>query len=177
MKIIETNLPDVLILEPTCFRDERGFFMVTFQSEIFQKELGITDPFIQDNHSRSSRNVLRGLHYQTQHPQGKLVRVTRGTVYDVAVDIRKDSPNFGNWTGVELSEENQKMLWIPPGFAHGFLVLSDYADFLYKVTDVYAPQYEKTLMWNDPDVAIAWPLNTTPELSKKDQQGLQLRLL
>jgi dTDP-4-dehydrorhamnose 3,5-epimerase len=177
MKIIKTKLPEVLIIEPTCFKDDRGFFLVSYQEEAFRQELGLDVSFIQDNHSRSSRHVLRGLHYQVKHPQGKLVRVVTGAVYDVAVDIRKDSPHFGQWFGLELSAENHKMLWIPPGFAHGFLVLSDYADFLYKVTDIYAPQYERTLMWNDPDVSIDWPLNTTPELSEKDKQGLKLSLV
>lgn len=174
MKVVETNLPEVLIIEPSCFEDERGFFLVSYQEEAFQKELGIPYSFIQDNHSRSSKNVLRGLHYQVQHPQGKLVRVVTGAVFDVAVDVRKDSPNFGQWTGVELSDKNHRMLWIPPGFAHGFLVLSDYVDFLYKVTDIYAPQYEQTLLWNDPSVAISWPLLEKPILSLKDTQGLHL---
>lgn len=174
MNIIETNLPGVLIIEPPCFKDERGFFMVSYQAEAFREKVGIDYTFVQDNHSRSSRNVLRGLHFQTKHPQGKLVRVVVGSVYDVVVDIRKDSLSFGQWVGLELNEQNQKMLWIPPGFAHGFLVLSDYVDFLYKVTDIYAPQYEKTLLWNDPDVAIAWPLDGLPELSAKDAQGLRL---
>ena len=174
MKITKTRLPEILILEPTCFKDERGFFFVSSQEEVFREELGLNVSFIQDNHSRSFRNVLRGLHYQVKHPQGKLVRVVTGAVYDVAVDIRKDSPNFGQWVGVELSAENHKMLWVPPGFAHGFLVLSDYADFLYKVTDIYSPQYERTLMWNDPNVAIDWQTDITPKLSEKDSQGLRL---
>lgn len=174
MKITKTRLPEILILEPTCFKDERGFFFVSYQEEVFREELGLNVSFIQDNHSRSFRNVLRGLHYQVKHPQGKLVRVVTGAVYDVAVDIRKDSPNFGQWVGVELSAENHKMLWVPPGFAHGFLVLSDYADFLYKVTDIYSPQYERTLMWNDPNVAIDWQTDITPKLSEKDSQGLRL---
>lgn len=174
MKIIKTRLPEVLILEPACFKDERGFFLVSYQEEVFRKELGLNVSFIQDNHSRSFRNVLRGLHYQVKHPQGKLVRVVSGAVYDVVVDIRKDSPNFGQWVGGELSAENHKMIWVPPGFAHGFFVLSDYADFLYKVTDIYAPQYERTLIWNDPDVAIDWQTDTTPKLSEKDSQGFRL---
>lgn len=174
MKVIETNLPEVLIIEPPCFKDDRGFFMVSYHEETFRKELGINSCFIQDNHSRSFKNVLRGLHYQVKHPQGKLVRVVTGAIYDVAVDIRRDSPNFGKWTGIELSEKNHRMLWVPPGFAHGFLVISDYADVLYKVTDIYAPQYEQTLLWNDSDIGIDWKLSITPTLSKKDQKGLTL---
>lgn len=175
MKVIPTSLPEVLLLEPKCFKDDRGFFLVSYQTEFFQKELNLDVSFVQDNHSRSTKNVLRGLHFQTQHAQGKLVRVVSGEVYDVAVDIRKDSSNFGKWFGTYLSAENQRMLWVPPGFAHGFLVTSEQADFLYKVTDIYAPQYEQTILWNDPDIDIKWPLNNEePIISGKDAQGINL---
>ena len=173
MNVIETRLSDVLILEPRVFGDERGFFMESYNRQRFA-ELGLPTEFVQDNHSRSARNVLRGLHYQIRQPQGKLVRVVRGAVYDVAVDLRRDSPTFGRWEGVELTEENKRMLWIPPGFAHGFLVLSDYADFLYKTTDFYAPEHERCLLWNDPEVGIAWPLQGEPILSAKDKVGRTL---
>lgn len=170
MNVIETSLPGVLILEPRVFGDARGFFMESYNRRVFA-ELGLPTDFVQDNHSRSARGVLRGLHYQIQKPQGKLVRVVRGAVYDVAVDLRRSSPTFGRWVGVELSEANQRMLWIPPGFAHGFLVLSDCADFLYKTTDFYAPEYERCLAWNDPAIGIAWPLDGEPVLSAKDRAG------
>lgn len=173
MKVIETGLPGVLILEPRVFGDERGFFMESYNRQRFA-ELGLPTDFVQDNHSRSARNVLRGLHYQILQPQGKLVRVVRGAVYDVAVDLRRASPTFGRWEGVELTEENKRMLWIPPGFAHGFLVLSEYADFLYKTTDFYAPEHERCLLWSDPEVGIAWPLQGEPVLSAKDKVGSTL---
>lgn len=173
MNVVETGLADVLILEPRVFGDERGFFMESYNRRRFV-ELGLPTEFVQDNHSRSARGVLRGLHYQIQQPQGKLVRVVRGAVFDVAVDLRRSSPTFGRWEGVELSEENKRMLWIPPGFAHGFLVLSDYADFLYKTTDFYAPEHERCLLWNDPEVGIVWPLEGEPILSAKDRVGRML---
>lgn len=175
MNIIKTDLPDVLMIEPRVFGDARGFFYESFNQRIWEEETGIKTTFIQDNHSRSERNVLRGLHYQIQQPQGKLVRVVRGAVFDVAVDLRKSSPHFGRWVGVELSEENKIQMWIPEGFAHGFLVLSDVAEFLYKTTDYWAPQYERTIAWNDPDLAIDWPLSDQPILSAKDDKGLPFK--
>ena len=172
MRILETSLSDVKIIEPTVFGDERGFFMETWSQRAFA-EHGIEQNFVQDNHSRSARGVLRGMHYQNKHPQGKLVRVTQGEVFDVAVDMRKSSPQFGQWVGVELSDKNKRQLWVPPGFAHGFQVLSETADFQYKCTDIYAPEYERSLIWNDPDVGIDWPLNDlTPQLADKDKAGL-----
>ena len=173
MNVIETALPDVLILEPRVFGDERGFFMESYNRQRFA-ELGLPTEFVQDNHSRSAHGVLRGLHYQIRQPQGKLVRVVRGAVYDVAVDLRRGSPAFGRWEGVELTEENKRMLWIPPGFAHGYLVLSDSADFLYKTTDFYAPEHERCLLWNDPALGISWPLSGEPILSAKDRAGKSL---
>ena len=173
MNVIETDLPDVLILEPRVFGDVRGFFMESYNRQRFA-ELGLATEFVQDNHSRSAHGVLRGLHYQIRQPQGKLVRVVRGAVYDVAVDLRRGSPAFGRWAGVELTEENKRMLWIPPGFAHGFLVLSDFADFLYKTTDFYAPEHERCLLWNDPALGITWPLSGDPILSVKDRAGKSL---
>ena len=171
MHFIPTTIPDVIIIEPEIFGDERGFFMETWQRERFAQN-GIDFDFIQDNHSRSGKNILRGLHYQIKHPQGKLVRVIRGEVFDVAVDIRKNSPTFGTWVGEILSEKNKRMLWIPPGFAHGFCVTSDEAEFVYKCTDRYAPEYERSILWNDPDLAIEWPLaGNKPVLSEKDQKG------
>ena len=175
MKVLPTEIPEVLIIEPPCFQDDRGFFIISYQEQGLREQAGISLPFIQDNHSRSMRHVLRGMHYQTQHPQGKLVRVVAGEVFDVVVDVRVGSSTFGQWVGVHLSADNHRMMWVPPGFAHGFLVLSDYADFLYKVTDIYAPEYERTLAWNDPDVGINWPLSAPPVLSKKDEQGLKLQ--
>ena len=169
--MIKTDIPDVLIVEPQVFGDERGFFYESFNQKIWQEKTGLRTTFVQDNHSRSVKNVLRGLHYQIQQPQGKLVRVIRGAVFDVAVDIRRSSPSFGRWVGVELSAENKSMMWIPEGFAHGFLVLSGVAEFLYKTTDYWAPQYERTIIWNDPDLAIVWPLQDQPILSAKDAQG------
>jgi len=165
-----TKIPDVLILEPRVFEDSRGYFFESFNSRELAA-LGIDRPFVQDNQSRSTRGVLRGLHYQIQQAQGKLVRVVRGEVFDVAVDIRKSSPTFGQWVGVRLSEQNKQMFWIPPGFAHGFLVLSESADFLYKTTDFYSPAHERTIRWNDPQLAIEWPLEVEPMVSAKDAQG------
>ena len=181
MNAIETSIPGVLILEPRVFGDARGFFFESFNQRVFDELTGTKHTFVQDNHSRSAKGVLRGMHFQTQQAQGKLVRVVRGAVYDVAVDIRRDSPTFGQWYGLELSEDNRRQLWIPPGLAHGFLVLSDVAEFLYKTTDYYAPQYEASLAWNDPSVGIAWPLQqygiTQPTLSAKDQVGKALNAI
>ncbi|MFI7868880.1 dTDP-4-dehydrorhamnose 3,5-epimerase [Ectopseudomonas khazarica] len=175
MKVIETALPEVLILEPQVFGDERGFFFESFNARRFAEATGLQRDFVQDNHSRSARGVLRGLHYQLQQAQGKLVRVSAGEVYDVAVDVRRSSANFGKWVGVHLSAENKRQLWVPEGFAHGFLVLSDYAEFLYKTTDYYAPAHERCIRWDDAQLAIDWPLDSlTPQLSLKDQQGLSL---
>lgn len=175
MKVIETALPEVLILEPQVFGDERGFFFESFNARRFAEATGLQRDFVQDNHSRSARGVLRGLHYQLQQAQGKLVRVSAGEVYDVAVDVRRSSANFGKWVGVHLSAENKRQLWVPEGFAHGFLVLSDYAEFLYKTTDYYAPAHERCIRWDDAQLAIDWPLDgLTPQLSLKDQQGLSL---
>ncbi len=173
MKVIETALPEVLVLAPKVYGDERGFFMESYNRCVFA-ELGLPTDYVQDNHSRSARHVLRGIHYQVRQPQGKLVRVVRGAVYDVAVDLRKSSPNFGRWAGFELSEESKRLAWIPPGFGHGFLVLSESADFLYKATDFYAPEHERCVLWNDPAVGIEWPLAGEPVLSQKDQAGLPL---
>lgn len=174
MKVISTAIPDVFLLEPKVFGDARGFFYESFNQAAFNQATGLNLPFVQDNHSRSAKGVLRGLHYQIQQPQGKLVRVVRGSVFDVAVDIRKSSPTFGKWVGVELSEENQRQLWVPPGFAHGFLVLSESADFLYKTTDYYAPEFERSIAWNDPAIGIAWPIGDEPQLSGKDKAGMLL---
>lgn len=172
MKAVATSIPDVLVIEPKVFGDARGFFFESFNQAAFDVAVGKHVSFVQDNHSRSAKGVLRGLHYQIQQPQGKLVRVTRGAVYDVAVDIRKSSATFGQWVGVELSEENQKQFWVPAGFAHGFLVLSESADFLYKTTEYYAPAHEKCIVWNDADLNIQWPLDgSNPLLSQKDQKG------
>ncbi|MEN6374760.1 MAG: dTDP-4-dehydrorhamnose 3,5-epimerase [Smithella sp.] len=175
MNIVKTAIPDVLILEPRVFGDARGFFYESFNQKVWQEITGLQTIFVQDNHSRSGRNVLRGLHYQIQQPQGKLVRVVSGAVFDVAVDIRIGSPTLGRWVGAELSAENKRMLWIPEGFAHGFLVLSEFAEFLYKTTDYWAPRYERTIIWNDPDLAIAWPLSNQPILSDKDSKGLTFK--
>ena len=175
MKVTPTAIPDVLIIEPEVFGDERGFFYESFNQKAFNDATGLDVSFVQDNHSRSAKGVLRGLHYQVQQPQGKLVRVVRGAVLDVVVDIRKDSPTFGKWVGIDLSEDNYKQMWAPPGFAHGFVVLSDSADFLYKTTDYYAPEHERCIAWNDPDIGIQWPLTSEPSLSTKDQQGMALR--
>ena len=172
MKIIETNIPDVKIIEPKVFGDERGFFMESYNHKKFIEAIGHDLSFVQDNHSRSQKGVLRGLHYQIQHPQGKLVRVTSGKVFDVAVDIRKSSSTFRQWVGVELSAENNRQFWVPAGFAHGFVVLSETADFLYKTTDYYAPEYERCIQWNDPELAIDWQYNEEPLVSAKDQNGI-----
>jgi dTDP-4-dehydrorhamnose 3,5-epimerase len=174
MKVSPTAIPDVLILEPKVFGDVRGFFYESFNQNAFAQTTGLDVKFVQDNHSRSGRGVLRGLHYQIQQPQGKLVRVVRGAVFDVAVDIRRSSPTFGLAVGLELSEENHRQLWIPAGFAHGFLVLSDSADFLYKTTDYYSPEFERCIAWNDTTIGIEWPLHNEPQLSTKDQAGLPL---
>jgi dTDP-4-dehydrorhamnose 3,5-epimerase len=173
MKITATSIPQVAVLEPRVFADERGFFLESYNRKTFE-ELGLGKNFVQDNHSRSVRGVLRGLHYQLRQPQGKLVRVVSGSIWDVAVDIRRSSPTFGHWFGTELSAENMQMLWIPEGFAHGFLVTSDSADVLYKATSFYAPADERCLLWNDPQLAIGWPLNGAPLISGKDQAGLLL---
>ena len=175
MNVIKTSIPDVLIIEPKVFGDARGFFYESFNGRAFDEAVGRHVEFVQDNHSRSSKGVLRGLHYQIQQPQGKLVRVARGAVFDVAVDVRKSSATFGQWVGVELNEDNHKQLWVPPGFAHGFVVLSETADFLYKTTDYYAPQFERSILWNDADIGIVWPeLDVTPRLSEKDAHGVDL---
>lgn len=175
MKVLETPLEGLLVMEPAVFGDERGFFIETWQRERY-RELGIDGEFVQDNHSRSRRGILRGLHYQIRQPQGKLVRVTVGEVFDVAVDLRKSSPTFGQWFGAVLSETNHRQMWVPPGFAHGFYVMSDTTDFQYKCTDYYAPEFERTLRWDDPAVGIDWPLveGEKPLLSDKDQHGLSL---
>jgi dTDP-4-dehydrorhamnose 3,5-epimerase len=175
MKITPTSIPDVLLIEPQVFGDERGFFFESFNERAFAEKTGIQTRFVQDNHSRSARNVLRGLHYQIKQPQGKLVRVVTGEVFDVAVDLRRKSPTFGKWTGTILSAENKRLLWIPEGFAHGFLVLSESADFLYKTTGYYAPAHERCVSWNDPQIAIAWPLQGAPVVSAKDRQGIALQ--
>jgi dTDP-4-dehydrorhamnose 3,5-epimerase len=174
MQVIDTALPDVKIIEPRVFGDDRGFFMETWNARTFAG-LGLNLDFVQDNHSRSVRGVLRGLHYQLEQAQGKLVRVTAGAVYDVAVDLRRSSAHFGKWVGVELTAENKRMLWVPPGFAHGFLTLKDGTEFLYKCTDFYAPEHERSLLWNDPALGIDWPLNDMiPQLSVKDAAGTPL---
>lgn len=175
MKVIATNIPDALIIEPRVFTDERGFFFESFNQRRWEELAGFSPNFVQHNHSRSVRNVLRGLHYQVSCPQGKLVRVLRGEVYDVAVDIRRGSPTFGQWTGVRLSEENKLQFWIPEGFAHGFLVLSDIADLFYLATEFYAPEHERAIVWNDPDLHIDWPLAGEPILSVKDRQARRFR--
>lgn len=172
MKVTPTAIPDVLLIEPKVFGDARGFFFESFNQKSFNEATGLDVNFVQDNHSRSSKGVLRGLHYQVQQPQGKLVRVVRGAVFDVAVDIRKGSPTFGRWVGAELSEDNHRQFWVPAGFAHGFLVLSESADFLYKTTDYYAPQFERCIAWNDPGVGVDWPdVGMAPALSAKDRDG------
>jgi dTDP-4-dehydrorhamnose 3,5-epimerase len=175
MKVTPTAIPEVLILEPQVFGDSRGFFYESFNARRFEQCTGLAAPvFVQENHSRSARNVLRGLHYQIRQPQGKLVRVTAGAVFDVVVDLRRGSPFFGRWVSVELSAENCRQLWVPPGFAHGFAVTSEFAECLYKTTDYWAPEYERTVLWNDPALAIDWPLTGTPMLSGKDSQGVLL---
>jgi dTDP-4-dehydrorhamnose 3,5-epimerase len=172
MKFLNTDLPGVIVIEPKVFEDERGFFMETYHQPRFA-EAGIDVSFVQDNHSRSRRGVLRGLHYQIRHAQGKLIRAVRGEIYDVAVDLRKSSPTFGRWVGLTLNETNRKQLYIPPGFAHGFCVVSEIAEVLYKTTDVYHPAEERTLLWNDPALGIAWPVSA-PVVSAKDQRGTPL---
>jgi dTDP-4-dehydrorhamnose 3,5-epimerase len=171
VNIISTAIADVLIIEPKVFGDERGFFFESFNQRHFNELTGTDLQFVQDNHSRSAKNVLRGLHYQIQQPQGKLVRVVQGSVYDVAVDIRRSSTTFGQHVGVELSAENKRMLWVPPGFAHGFVVLTDTAEFLYKTTDYWAPEFERSIAWNDPAINIQWPIQGEPTLSAKDREG------
>ena len=174
MKVTPTAIPDVLIIEPKVFGDARGFFYESFNQKAFNQATGTDYQFVQDNHSRSAKGVLRGLHYQIQQPQGKLVRVVRGAVFDVVVDIRKSSSTFGKWVGVELSADNHRQMWVPPGFAHGFLVTSESADFLYKTTDYYAPEYERCIAWNDQEIGIQWPIAAKLSLSPKDQQGFLL---
>ena len=170
MKVTPTALPEVLILEPAVFGDERGFFLESWNARTFQESTGLNVSFVQDNHSRSARDVLRGIHYQLVRPQGKLVRVVMGAVFDVAVDLRRDSPRFGHWVGVELSEKNQRQLWVPPGFGHAFLVLSDSADFLYKTTEFWMAEHDRSVAWNDPQIGIAWPLEgRQPVLAAKDR--------
>jgi dTDP-4-dehydrorhamnose 3,5-epimerase len=175
MKATPTSIREVLIFEPQVFGDERGFFLESWNARTFCEAVGSEIRFVQDNHSRSRRGVLRGLHYQIRQPQGKLVRVTSGRVFDVAIDLRKSSPAFGRWTGVELSADNHRQLWIPAGFAHGFLVLSDCADFLYKTTDYYAPEHERSVAWNDPAIGVDWPAEVAPVLSAKDKAGVPLQ--
>jgi dTDP-4-dehydrorhamnose 3,5-epimerase len=175
MQVVKTTIPEVLIFEPKVFGDERGFFFESFNQKIFHEATGLKPDFVQDNHSRSARDVLRGLHYQVRQAQGKLVRVTAGEVFDVAVDIRKGSATFGQWVGAHLSAENKRQMWVPEGFAHGFLVISEFAEFLYKTTDFYAPDHERCIRWDDPEIAIAWPTQGPPTLSVKDQQGKLLK--
>jgi dTDP-4-dehydrorhamnose 3,5-epimerase len=175
MKVVPTAIPDVMIFEPRVFGDERGFFLESWNAREFDNAVGVKVQFVQDNHSRSRRGVLRGLHYQVKQPQGKLVRIAKGRVFDAVVDLRKSSATFGQWVSTELSEDNHRQFWIPPGFAHGFLVLSESADFIYKATDYYAPEHERCLIWNDPAVGINWPVNMEPILSAKDRAGLPLR--
>ena len=172
--VTPTAIPDVLVLEPKVFGDSRGFFFESFNQQDFNQATGLNETFVQDNHSRSAKGVLRGLHYQLQQPQGKLVRVVRGAVFDVAVDIRKSSPTFGRWVGGELSEDNHRQFWVPAGFAHGFVVLSETADFLYKTTNYYAPAHERCIAWNDLAIGIIWPQGLAPQLSAKDQAGVSL---
>ena len=174
MKAIPTDIAGVVILEPKVFGDDRGFFFESYNRRAFRDATGVDPDFVQDNHSRSARNVLRGLHYQVKQAQGKLVRVTAGEVYDVVVDLRRSSTSFGKWVGVTLSAANRRMLWVPVGFAHGFVVTSDYAEFLYKTTDYYAPEHERSLLWNDPALAIAWPVEGTPLLKAGDANGKPL---
>ncbi len=174
MNVISTAISDVIIIEPKVFGDDRGFFFESFNSRQFAELTGRNVDFVQDNHSRSAKNVLRGLHYQIQQPQGKLVRVVQGAVFDVAVDIRRSSPTFGQHVGVELSAENKRMFWVPEGFAHGFVVLSDTAEFLYKTTNYWAPEFERSIAWNDPALGIQWPIQGEPTLSAKDQQAFSL---
>lgn len=171
LQTIPTGIPEVVLIEPQVFGDERGFFFESFNQRRFEATIGRSVEFVQDNHSRSAKGVLRGLHYQIQQAQGKLVRVVAGEVFDVAVDIRRNSPTFGKWVGVRLSAENKRQLWVPEGFAHGFVVVSEYAEFLYKTTDYWAPEYERCIAWNDPALGITWPLDGAPQLSGKDREG------
>lgn len=175
MKATQLTIPDIFLLEPQVFGDERGFFFENFNQRQFDSAIGKKVTFVQSNHSRSAKHVLRGLHYQIRQPQGKLVRVVVGEVFDVAVDIRRSSPTFGQWVGETLTAENKKQMWVPQGFAHGFVVLSDYAEFLYKTTDYWAPDFERSILWNDPDLNIDWPMNAAPVLSTKDQNGVRFR--
>lgn len=175
MRAIRTAIPDVLLLEPKVFDDERGFFLESYNERVFREVTGVVAHFVQDNHSRSVRHVLRGLHYQVSRPQGKLLSVVQGEIFDVVVDIRKGSPHYGQWVGERLSADNKRQMWVPPGLAHGFLVLSESADFLYKTTDFYVPEDERCIAWDDPDLAIAWPLKGQPLLSAKDRQGVAFR--
>jgi dTDP-4-dehydrorhamnose 3,5-epimerase len=175
MNIVRSTIPEVLILEPKVFGDDRGFFFESFNERTFAEKTGVSARFVQDNHSRSVRNVLRGLHYQIRQPQGKLIRVTAGEIFDVAVDIRRSSPTFGKWTATTLSAGNKKMVWVPPGFAHGFLVTGDYAEVQYKTTDYYAPQHERCIAWNDHDLDILWPIRDDPLLSRKDRAGVAFK--
>lgn len=175
MKVIQTEIPELLIIEPKVFGDQRGFFFESYNEKAWQAKTGTASHFVQDNHSLSSRGVLRGLHYQIKQPQGKLVRVTAGEVFDVAVDIRKGSPTLGKWVGIILSAANKRQFWVPAGFAHGFIVISDEAEFLYKTTDYYAPEHERCIRWNDPDLAVTWPVNSTPSISAKDAAGVAFK--
>ena len=175
MNVIQTEIPEVLIIEPKVFGDQRGFFFESYNEREFHATTGLDVHFVQDNHSRSAKGVLRGLHYQIRQPQGKLVRCVLGEVFDVSVDLRKSSATFGKWIGVHLSAENNRQLWIPPGFAHSFLVISEMAEFLYKTTDYYAPEFERCVLWNDPALAIDWPLAEAPKLSERDQAGRLFR--
>jgi len=169
MKIVNTEIPEVLIVEPQVFGDERGFFYESFNEHRFHELTGLSVSFVQDNHSKSAKSVLRGLHYQIKQPQGKLVRVVAGEVFDVVVDVRKSSPTFGRWVGTRLSAANKRQLWVPEGFAHGFVVLSESAEFLYKTTGYWVPEYERAILWNDPEIGIEWPIDSAPILSGKDQ--------
>jgi dTDP-4-dehydrorhamnose 3,5-epimerase len=171
LTVTPTAIPDVLMLEPKVFGDARGFFFESFNAREFAQATGLDTQFVQDNHSKSAKGVLRGLHYQIQHSQGKLVRVVQGRVFDVAVDLRKSSSTFGRWVGMELSADNHRQVWVPPGFAHGFVVLSESAEFLYKTTDYWYPEHERTLLWNDPAIGIDWPIDFAPQLAAKDQTG------
>ena len=171
MKVTPTRIPDLLLIEPKVFGDDRGFFFESYNQKAFQEATGLNVNFVQDNHSKSAKNVLRGLHYQIKQPQGKLVRVTQGEVFDAAVDIRKGSKTYGQWVGLILSAENKKQLWIPPGFAHGFLTLSETAEFLYKTTEYYSPEHERCIVWNDADIAIEWLIQGLPQISPKDERG------
>ena len=177
MKVTPTRIPDVLLIEPKVFGDDRGFFFESYNQKAFQEATGLNVSFVQDNHSKSAKNVLRGLHYQIEQPQGKLVRVTHGEVFDAAVDIRKGSKTYGQWVGLILSAENKKQLWIPPGFAHGFLTLSETAEFLYKTTDYYSPKYERCIVWNDPVIGVEWPIQVHPTISAKDEKGCKFCII